>query len=147
MNLSLGDKLFIICNRHPFLNKTQISSYQGTLVFVQREFYAKADEYKYVLELQYGFDSEYSLVDLYDEDLSSRASTAIGQLFSELRRRGFRPARSKVTTHTIGTYTGPTGGNPKFFNNNIEERFQSCNWQAGDVRFAPIPSSKPILLR
>jgi hypothetical protein len=121
MDLSLGDKIFIICNRHPLLSKTQIAPYQGILIFTPREFYAKSDEYKYVLELQFGFDSEYSLVELYDKDLTSNPSTAIGQLFAEVRRRGFQPTRSIITTHTIGTYTGPAGGRGKFFNNDVKK--------------------------
>jgi hypothetical protein len=39
-----------------------------------RELFAKSDEYKYVMELQFGFYSESSLVELYDEDLTSRPS-------------------------------------------------------------------------
>jgi hypothetical protein len=121
MDISIGDKIFVVCSRHPFLSKIQIASYQGVLVFTPRKFHAKSDEYKYVLELQSGFDSNYSLVELYGEDLASSPSTAIGQLFAEILRRGFGPSRSIVALHTIGTYMGPDGGHPDFFNNNIKK--------------------------
>jgi hypothetical protein len=120
MELTLNDKIFILCFRHPLLNKIQITHYQDVLVFTPREYRVKSLEFKYVLELHSGIDSNYGLIELYGEDLTSRRSTAIGQLFTEIQRRGFQPTRSALTKQTIGTYAGPDGGHPDFFSNKIK---------------------------
>ena len=117
MELRANDKVFILCSQHPFIKKIEISSYQGALVLTPRHHREKSDAFKYVLELHVGIvDSNYNVIELFGNDLSSDASTAIGHLFSEIRQRGFEPARSGLVKQSIGTYTGPDGGQPDFFN-------------------------------
>jgi hypothetical protein len=55
----------------------------------------------------------YSLVEFYDKDFTSDSSTAVGQLFTEIRKRGFEPTRSALIQKMIGKYTGPDGGSPQ----------------------------------
>jgi hypothetical protein len=52
-NLELGahDSLFIVCSRHPFYSKIEVSSYQGIVLFAPPECRAKSDQFKYVLQL------------------------------------------------------------------------------------------------
>lgn len=125
IELGPNDKVFILCSQHPFIKKIEISSYQGPLLFTSRDLREKSLEFKYVLELP-GLivDSNYGIIELYGKDLSSETSTAIGQLFSEIRRRGFEAARSGLDKQSIGTYTGPDGGNPDFVNAKIKNGMQ-----------------------
>jgi hypothetical protein len=93
----------------------------GVLVLTPRHHREKSDAFKYVLELDVGtVDSNYRVIERYGNDFSSDASTAIGQLFSQIRRRGFEAARSGLVMESIGTYTGPDGGQPDFFNSKIK---------------------------
>jgi Histidine kinase-, DNA gyrase B-, and HSP90-like ATPase len=120
MEFSAGNKLFIICSRHPFANRVEISSYQGVLSLTSREHWTKSTEFNHIMQLYSGTHEKYGIVEFYDVDFTSDSSTAIGQLFAEIKQRGLKPSRSDLSKQAIGIYTGPDGGgNPDYFNNNI----------------------------
>jgi len=121
LEISVNDKLFIICYSHPHVNRIEISSYQGTMAFTSPANHTKSYEYRYVMQLHSSIQEKYRLVELFGQDYSSNLSTALGRLFAEIRRLGFEPSRSDLTNQVIGTYTGPEGGgHPLFYNHNIK---------------------------
>jgi hypothetical protein len=121
MEICPNDKLFLVCFRHPFSNIIETANYQGIALFAPMYFLRKAEEFRYVLQLHGGTHQLYTMVEFYGKDFSSDPSSAIGQLFSEIRRRGLEPSRSALANQTIGTYAGPDGGHPERFIPNLRK--------------------------
>ncbi len=122
MNFNATDKIFVCCNRNPVVNRIELSIPQNWFLFCPREWKETSNEFSYVLEFSSQIhNSNYGIVELYGEDCTSNLKTAMGQLFAEIRRRGFQPQRSDLCEQTAGKYIGPDGGHPDFPSNKIKK--------------------------
>ena len=120
MTLVAGDKIFICCQRHPCANRIEIVQLQNIAMLQPSEWKQKSSEFRYVLHLISQSIGEYNLLELFGEPYTSRSRCAVGQLFSEIRRRGFEPSMSVLSSQTIGTYIGPDGGHLDFWQGQIK---------------------------
>ena len=119
--LQAGDKLFLCCRRNPFIDKVELAQNQNIFVFVPGDWKTKSDEFRYVFEFSSPIPAdEYGTLELFGQSFASNPRSAIGKLFSVIRRQGLEPRCSDICEQNIGTYVGPDGGHPAYQISNIK---------------------------